>query len=282
MQPRKQRKLASPLNVPTEGNQALPARIERKSEVKSAGWTIRTTISEDQDSVLDQNVPEFSSLRVDPSLKVMRRSAVADYYRLLALPAFWKAAATGEQSEIDQVARRLVPAIPAWSLKTWKAVSKLDPDKLKAVAQWIAGNCSRVPVAPLNDRLSELPTLINAWINFDQNAKWFEPDLARSKELKRFIKDAATFVDLEQPKQLSDHTTKRIPRLGAPQTVARTIQIMEGAHIWNLKDQPSIKDLHDALVNRFNWKRVKQKTSDSLQALTRDAIRLAKAKRFLE
>lgn len=277
MQPRNRRKLASPLNAPTEGNQTQPARIERESEVRSAGWTIRTTISEDPDYVLDQDVPNFSSLQVDPCLKVMRRSAVADYYRLLALPAFWKAAATGKQSEIDEVARRLVPAIPAWSFKIWRTVAKLDPEKLKAVAQWIAGNCSRVPVAPLNDRLSELPALINAWINFDQNAKWFEPDLARSKELKRFIKDAATFVDLEQPKQLSDHTTKRIPRLGAPQTVARTIQIMEGAHIWKLQGQPTISHLHTALVARFNWKEVKQKTSESLQSLTRDSIKLAKA-----
>ena len=271
----------STVAVPESGNSTQPEPIQRESVVSSAGWTVKATIFEDQDCPVDRDVPDFSNLKEDPSLKVMRRSAVADYYRLLALPAFWKAVATGNQSAIDKEARRMVPAIPAWSLKTWRAVAKLAPEKLKAVAQWIAGNCSRVPVAPLTERLAELPTLINAWINFDQNAKWFEPDLAQSKDLRRFIKDAAAFVELEQPNRLSDHTTKRIPRLGAPQTVKRTIQVIEGAHVWKEMGKPSILDLHDALVARFEWKRVNQETSESLQALTRDAIRLGKAKASL-
>jgi hypothetical protein len=249
-------------------------------QVKTGGWSIDAYIQECEDERLDEFAPDFNRLDYDPNVKVMRYSVTGDFYRLFAKPSFWRAALKKSQKEIDSEARKVVPAIPHWSNKTWRKVANLEPPKLFALADSIANGCSRVPKSDLHDRLDELSILITAWVEFDKKAKWFDPSLASSDALKKFLEAAKSYIDLDQQPNQFAHLTKKVKPTGRPTTLARMRQVIEGAHIWKMHGQPSIKDLKDILKKQFGWKRKASDgtLSNSLNRLTRDAIALGKSK----
>jgi hypothetical protein len=244
----------------------------------TAGWLIKAQLEDYEERKVDEHIPQFESLIYNPNVKVMRYSVTGDFYRLFANPSFWTAALTQGQREIDREARKVVPSIPLWSRKTWCKVADLEPTKKYAVADWIANNCRRAPKAELQGRLAELKILVTAWIEFDSKAAWFDPEIASSDTLKRFLKAALSYIRLDPKANLLAHLTKRVKPAGKPPTLQRTKRVIVGAHFWKNNGKPSIHVLEDKLEKSFRWKiNEKDGKSDSFEKIARDAKNLGLA-----